>query len=151
MFALSNPTSNAECTAEEAYALDAAAARCSRAAARFRPVSVGGKRLVVGPRRTTRTCFPASALGAIACRAPRVTDEMFAAAARTLADMVSQDDMAQGLLFPPLPSIREVSFRIAVAVAQVAWKRKLTKLRQPKDLDTLIRRSMFEPVYPSYI
>jgi malate dehydrogenase (oxaloacetate-decarboxylating)(NADP+) len=76
---------------------------------------------------------------------------MFAAAARTLADMVSQDDLAQGLLFPPLPSIREVSFRIAAAVARVAWKRRLTKMREPKDLDALIRRSVFEPVYPSYV
>ena len=149
VFALSNPTANSECTAEEAYAHTQGRVVFASGSP-FPPMSVGGKRLVVGQANNAYV-FPGVALGAIASRASLVTDEMFAAAARTLADMVSQDDLAQGLLFPPLPSIREVSFRIAVAVAQVAWKRKLTKLRQPKDLDALIRGSVFEPVYPSYI
>ena len=149
VFALSNPTANSECTAEEAYAHTQGRVVFASGSP-FPPMSVGGKRLVVGQANNAYV-FPGVALGAIASHASLVTDEMFAAAARTLADLVSQDDLAQGLLFPPLPSIREVSVRIAVAVAQVVWKRKLTKLRQPRDLDALIRRHVFEPVYTSYI
>jgi malate dehydrogenase (oxaloacetate-decarboxylating)(NADP+) len=149
VFALSNPTANSECTAEEAYTHTEGRVVFASGSP-FPPLNVGGKRLVMGQANNAYV-FPGVALGTIASRASLVTDEMFAAAARTLADMVSQDDLAQGLLFPPLPSIREVSFRIAAAVARVAWKRGLTKLREPKDLDALIRRSVFEPVYPSYV
>jgi malate dehydrogenase (oxaloacetate-decarboxylating)(NADP+) len=149
VFALSNPTANSECTAEEAYACTQGRVVFASGSP-FPPLSVGGKRLAVAQANNAYV-FPGIALGTIASRSSMVTDEMFAAAARTLADMVSKDDLAQGLLFPPLPSIREVSFRIAAAVAQVAWKRRLTKLREPKDLDALIRSCVFEPVYPSYV
>jgi malate dehydrogenase (oxaloacetate-decarboxylating)(NADP+) len=94
--------------------------------------------------------FPGIALGTIASRSSLVTDEMFATAARTLADCVSRDDLAQGLLFPPLPSIRSVSVRIAAAVARVAWKRGLARSRKPEDLEAFIRGSVFEPNYPGY-
>ncbi len=149
VFALSNPTANSECTAEEAYTHTQGRVVFASGSP-FPPLSVGGKHLVVAQANNAYV-FPGVALGTIASRASLVTDEMFAAAAQTLADMVSKDDLAQGLLFPPLPSIREVSFRIAAAVARVAWKRRLTKLREPKDLDALIRSCVFEPVYPSYV
>jgi malate dehydrogenase (oxaloacetate-decarboxylating)(NADP+) len=148
VFALSNPTASAECTAEDAFAHTQGRVVFASGSP-FAPVSYEGKRFAVGQANNAYV-FPGIALGTIASRSSLVTDEMFAAAARTLADSVSNDDLAQGLLFPPLPSIREVSVRIAVAVAQVAWKRGLTKLREPKDLEAFIRGCVFEPVYPGY-
>ncbi|HSC06039.1 MAG TPA: NAD-dependent malic enzyme [Steroidobacteraceae bacterium] len=148
VFALSNPTENAECTAAEAY-VHTQGRVVFASGSPFPPVNVGGRRTVVGQANNAYV-FPGIALGTIASRSSLVTDEMFAVAARTLADSVSEDDLAQGLLFPPLPAIRVVSARIAAATARVAWKRGLTKLREPRNLDAFIRKSVFEPVYPSY-
>jgi malate dehydrogenase (oxaloacetate-decarboxylating)(NADP+) len=149
IFALSNPTANAECTAAAAYAHTQQRVVFASGSP-FPPVSVGSRRLVPGQANNAYV-FPGIALGTIVSRSSLVTDEMFAAASRTLADSVSEDDLAQGSLFPPLTSIRAVSARIAAAAARVAWKRGLSKLREPRDLEAFIRRSMFEPVYPSYV
>jgi malate dehydrogenase (oxaloacetate-decarboxylating)(NADP+) len=149
VFALSNPTANAECTAAAAY-LHTQGRVVFASGSPFPPVNVGGRRVVLGQANNAYV-FPGIALGTIAGRSSRVTDEMFAAAARTLADSVSGEDLAQGLLFPPLPSIRAGSARIAAATAQVAWQRGLTRLRKPRDLDAFIRSAMFEPVYRSYV
>jgi malate dehydrogenase (oxaloacetate-decarboxylating)(NADP+) len=148
VFALSNPTANAECAAQDAYAHTQGRVVFASGSP-SPPVSVGGKRLAVGQANNAYV-FPGIALGTIASRSSLVTDEMFATAARTLADCVSRDDLAQGLLFPPLPSIRSVSLRIAAAVARVAWKRGLAGSRKPKDLEAFIRGSVFEPNYPGY-
>jgi malate dehydrogenase (oxaloacetate-decarboxylating)(NADP+) len=76
-----------------------------------------------------------------------VTDEMFAAAARALADVVSTDDLERGRIFPPLQKIREVSLVIAQAVARMAFDTELATVPEPEDLETFIRDEMFEPVY----
>jgi malate dehydrogenase (oxaloacetate-decarboxylating)(NADP+) len=77
-----------------------------------------------------------------------VTDEMFMAAARTLAQLVSESDIEQGSLYPALPRIREVSTHIAAAVAGVAYKRGLATGQQPnKDLVAYIQSQMYDPHY----
>ena len=57
-------------------------------------------------------------LGAVACKASRITEEMFLVAARALTEMVSEEDLALGSIYPPLTDIREVSLTPAVAVAR---------------------------------
>ena len=121
VFALSNPTSKAECTAEEAYQGTDGRALFA-CGSPFAPVQFEGKTLV--PRQGNNAyIFPGVGLGAIACGATRITDEMFLAAAETLAAYVTPADLAQGSLLPPLSNIREVSAHIAVAVAEVAFQR----------------------------
>jgi malate dehydrogenase (oxaloacetate-decarboxylating)(NADP+) len=93
--------------------------------------------------------FPGVGLGAIVSGARRVTDEMFAAAARTLAADVSEADLALGRIYPSLDRIREVSARIAAAVAEVAYSRDLARHPRPRDLDEVIWAGMFEPDYAS--
>jgi malate dehydrogenase (oxaloacetate-decarboxylating)(NADP+) len=86
----------------------------------------------------------------VASGARRVTDEMFLAAARTLADETSQADLDQGSLYPALARIREVSAAIGAAVAEVAYARKLTRQRRPARVLAHVRAQMYDPTYPRY-
>lgn len=145
VFALSNPTSRAECTAEAAYRhTDGRALFASGSP--FGAVEFNGRRYV--PRQGNNAyVFPGIGLGAIVSRTRAITDEMFLAAARTLAGEVSDADLTPGSLYPPLAQVRQVSVRIATAVARVAWERGLSPLPRPSDLVAAVRASMYEPGY----
>jgi malate dehydrogenase (oxaloacetate-decarboxylating)(NADP+) len=145
VFALSNPTSKAECTAEQAYRHTQGRALFA-CGSPFDPVTLGAKTFV--PRQGNNSyIFPGVGLGVIASGARRVTDEMFMAAARTLAALVTEGDLAQGSLYPALPRIREVSAQIAAAVARVAYERGLTPGEAPKDLLAYVQKQMYDPRY----
>ena len=94
---------------------------------------------------------PGTQCTSIASGASRVTDAMFMAAAHTLAEQVSEDDLRQGSLYPPLKSIREVSAHIAAAVAEVAYRRELAQGMKPADLLAFVKSQMYEPCYPTYV
>jgi malate dehydrogenase (oxaloacetate-decarboxylating)(NADP+) len=145
IFALSNPTSKSECTASEAYAwTDGRAIFASGSP--FDSVVIGGRTLVPG-QANNAYIFPGVGLGAIASETTRITDEMFYVAARALAEEVTADDLAMGRIFPSLTRIREVSLKIAVAVADVAYRRGLTPSPRPENLAEHVRSKMFEPAY----
>ncbi len=95
--------------------------------------------------------FPGVGLGAIACGAKLVTNEMFFAAARALALQVSESDLERGLIYPPLTAIREVSAAIAVAVAEVAYQQGLATQPKPADMLAHIEAQMYVPRYRSYV
>jgi len=148
VFALSNPTSKAECTAREAYTwTDGRAIYASGSP--FEPVTINGQSYRPG-QGNNAYIFPGVGLGVLACGATCVTDEMFAAAAASLADAVSEDDLKQGLIYPPLSKIRDVSHRIAAAVASVAYARGLATIHQPADLEQYIRKLMYVPDYTNF-
>jgi malate dehydrogenase (oxaloacetate-decarboxylating)(NADP+) len=149
VFALSNPTSKQECTAEEAYAWTGG--RVLFASGSPSPaVSVGGATLTPGQGNNAYV-FPGVGLAIVACDITRVVDGMFLAAAKTLAAQVSTDDLAHGALFPPLARIREVSLAIAAAVSEVALRQGLTVRPRPEDLPAHIRSHVYEPVYHDYV
>ena len=143
IFALSNPTSKAECTAEQAYAWSRGRAIFTSGSP-FGRVVHDGREFHPGQGNNAYV-FPGVGLGAIACGARRVTDRMFLAAARTLAALVDEDDLARGALYPPLSDIRRISLAIATAVAKEAYASALARRKRPPDLRASIRRSMYEP------
>jgi malate dehydrogenase (oxaloacetate-decarboxylating)(NADP+) len=141
--------SKSECTAAQAYEWSGGRALFASGSP-FDPVTVGGKTYV--PRQGNNSyIFPGVGLGAIACRARRVTDEMFLTAARTLADQVSEADLAQGSLYPPLSRVRDVSATIATAVARVAYEHGLAAAPKPADLAAFVRAQMYDPRYETYV
>lgn len=149
ILALSNPTSKAECTALEAYmATDGRAIFASGSP--FAPVTYQGKTLVPGQGNNSYI-FPGVGLGVLVSESSRITDEMFAVAARSLANMVTSDDLAIGRLYPSLSRIREVSRTIAIEVAEIAFDRGLARCERPANLADAVSDAMYQPHYESMV
>jgi malate dehydrogenase (oxaloacetate-decarboxylating)(NADP+) len=146
VFALSNPTSKAECSAEQAYAwTDGRVVFASGSP--FAPVTIAG--LVHAPGQANNSyVFPGVGLALLVSGARRVTDAMFFAAARALADQTSDIDLQHGRVFPPPMRMRDVALAVAVAVAAVAHDQGLATRPRPPDLRAAVRRDMYWPSYP---
>ena len=145
IFPLSNPTSHAESTAEQAYVWT-----CGRvifaSGSPFGPVQYDGKTFVPGQGNNAYV-FPGIGLGVVAAGARRVTDEMFLRAAETLAATVTSQALAEGTLYPDLRQLCSVSQEIAKAVAQVAYERQLATVPEPANLAEHIESIRYQPDY----
>ena len=149
IFALSNPTSRSECTAEEAYQWSAGRAVFASGSP-FAPVQYANRRLVPG-QCNNLYIFPAMGLAIYATRAKRVTDEMFLAAARALAERVTPADLETGLVYPPQTAIFETEMHIALRIAEVIFAEGLARVEKPPDLGAFIKSQVYKPEYQNLI
>jgi len=148
VFALSNPTSKAECTAEQTYSWSKGQAVFASGSP-FDAVKFGGQTFVAG-QGNNAYIFPGVGLGVIVSGARTVTNEMFLSAAHSLANQVSDSDLERGRVYPPLSRIRQVSALIARDVAKIAYDGGLTDKEEPEDILADIHQAMYQPVYPHY-
>jgi len=145
IFALSNPTSRAECTAEDAYKYSQGRAVFASGSP-FDVVHINDEIKVPG-QGNNAYIFPGLGLGAIEAQLTKITDDHLIVAAQELAQSVSDKQIAQGCLYPPLSDIREVSLNIAYAVAKNAEASGLTKAPLPSDFKATLKANMYDPHY----
>jgi malate dehydrogenase (oxaloacetate-decarboxylating)(NADP+) len=145
IFPYSNPTSHSECTAEQAYNWSKGKAIFASGSP-FAPVTFEGKTFTPGQGNNV-FIFPAIGLAVFATEAKRVTDEMFIVAAEVVADQITEEDFANGLIYPPINNIREVSTNVAIKVAEEIFRSGLARVKKPKNIRKYIISKMYEPVY----
>jgi malate dehydrogenase (oxaloacetate-decarboxylating)(NADP+) len=145
IFALSNPTDHAECTAEEAYNWSDGRALFA-AGVPFDPVNYKGKTFVPGQGNNLYV-FPAVALAVYATQARRVPDALFIAAARGVAEQVTPAELDSGLLYPPQSNILATEMNAAVRVAEEIFELRLAGVEKPDDMAGFIASHMYKPEY----
>lgn len=148
IFPLSNPTSKAECTAENAYKWTDGRVIFS-AGSPFAPVVLNGKTYYT-TQGNNMYIFPGVGLGVVACKSKRVTNAMFYEAAKKLANLVTAQEVQEGRCYPDVTMIRDVSKAIAVEVCKVAFRQGLAGIEEPpseKALVELVEHKMWVPEY----
>jgi len=149
IFPYSNPTSHSECTAEEAYRWSEGRAIFASGSP-FPPVRFGDRTFVPGQGNNVYI-FPAIGLAVYATQAKRVTDEMFIAAARAVAEQVTPAELDVGLIYPPQSAIFDTEVRAAARVAEVIFARNLARAERPASIEEFIRQKVYKPTYQTIV
>ncbi|GGC79560.1 NAD-dependent malic enzyme [Chelatococcus reniformis] len=146
IFPYSNPTSRSECTAEEAYRWSDGRAIFASGSP-FPPVELAGRTFVPGQGNNVYI-FPAMGMAVYATEATRVTEDMFIVAAKAVAEQVTDDNLATGLIYPPQSAIFEASLHVAERIATCIFDKGLARVPRPDDIAAHIRAAAYRPVYP---
>uniref|UniRef100_A0A8C3R994 Malic enzyme NAD-binding domain-containing protein n=1 Tax=Cyanoderma ruficeps TaxID=181631 RepID=A0A8C3R994_9PASS len=151
VFALSNPTSKAECTAEQCYRLTQGRGIFASGSP-FPKVTLPSGQTFFPGQGNNAYVFPGVALGVTACRVRHIPDEIFLITAETIAAEVTEQHLAEGRLYPPLGSIREVSLKIAVKIVDWAYKQGLASwYPEPADKETFVKQHIYSSDYDSFV
>lgn len=149
ILALSNPTSQSECTAEQAYTWTQGRAIFASGSP-FDPVEYNGKVHIPG-QSNNAYIFPGLGLGLVISGAIRVQDDMLLAASEALAGQVTKENVDKGMIYPPFTNIRKISAHIAANVAAKAYELGLaTRLPRPENLVKYAESCMYTPNYRTY-
>ncbi|KAL1509489.1 hypothetical protein ABEB36_004213 [Hypothenemus hampei] len=146
IFALSNPTSKAECTAEQAY--KATNGTCVFASGSpFDPVTINCKTYRPG-QGNNAYIFPGVGLGVMCAGIKNIGEDHFLMAAEALADMVSDEELEQGSIYPSLSRVTECSVTIATKLVGYAYKKGNASIfPEPEDKETFVRAQMYNTDY----
>lgn len=145
IFALSNPTDKAECTAEQAYTWSKGKALFA-AGVQFPDVTLNGKTYHPG-QANNFYIFPAVGLATYVTRPRRITDECFIVAAQASADQIGPDLRAKGMLFPGQDNILETEITTATRVAEFMFDEGLAQVKRPRDIRAWIEGQLYKPEY----
>ncbi|MFN7948142.1 MAG: NAD-dependent malic enzyme [Blastocatellia bacterium] len=148
IFPLSNPTSKSEAVPADLIALTEGRALVGTGSP-FAPVEYNGRSIRIGQCNNS-FIFPGVGLGVIAAQSRRVTNEMFVAAARVLSEFAPALNDQSAPLYPPLENVREVSRRVALAVAIEAQRAGLAPETTQAELEERIAARMWTPHYVPY-
>ncbi len=147
IFALSNPTSKAECTAEQAYKFSNEKAVFASGSPFPTYTKEDGSVLVPG-QGNNAYIFPGVSLGVICTGIHHISDSVFLSAAEALAALVTEDDLKVGRMYPPLSTLRDCSIKIAAKVAEDAYAdRTASTYPEPKDKEAFIRMQLYDYEY----
>lgn len=145
IFALSNPTHKAECTAEQAYTWSKGKAYYA-AGVQFPEVVYEGKTYRPG-QANNFYIYPAIGLATYACRPTRLNDECFIVAAHATADQVTLSQRAKGMLFPSQDQILETEVTTATRIAEYMFESGLAQVERPRDIRAWIEGLLYKPQY----
>ncbi|XP_064628012.1 NADP-dependent malic enzyme-like [Lineus longissimus] len=150
IFALSNPTSKAECTAEQAYTQSEGRAVFASGSP-FHPVEYKGKTYHTGQGNNSYI-FPGVALGVILCGVRHIPEDIFLRSAQALADQVTKNDLSEGRVYPPLSAVQDVSVKIAVNIADFVYEMGMAaRYPEPKDKEQFIRSQLYSTDYEQFV
>ncbi|XP_068867334.1 NADP-dependent malic enzyme isoform X1 [Aphelocoma coerulescens] len=151
IFALSNPTSKAECTAEQCYKYTEGRGIFASGSP-FDPVTLPSGQTLYPGQGNNSYVFPGVALGVISCGLRHIDEDVFLTTAEVIAQQVTDENLQEGRLYPPLVTIQDVSLKIAVRVAEEAYRNNTASTYpQPKDLEAFIRSQVYSTDYNSFV
>ena len=148
IFPLSNPISCAEAAPADIERWSEGRAIIG-AGSPFPPLKRNGKAFSVDQTNNSYI-FPGVGLGVIATQARRITDTMFMAAAKALADLSPAKSDAGANLLPPVTALRQVSMAVAIAVGRQAFAEGLTSGVTANSIEAAVKARMWTPRYRPY-
>jgi len=161
IFAMSNPTKNAECTPGEAFSILGEKAIFASGSP-FHDVDLGDGKIGHSNQGNNMYLFPGIGLGTLLSGARVISDGMLQAAAERLASYMKEEEVLQGIIYPPISRIRDITKEVAAAVVREAVAedlaegyremdaRELARLSEEETIE-YVKTNMWSPVYPTII